>query len=63
MGAGCFAEYLFTLPQLFHALADGLDNSRHVRAGDRVLGFEKPSPHQAKNIRPPDHDMPDIGME
>jgi threonine dehydrogenase-like Zn-dependent dehydrogenase len=44
MGDGGFAEYLVTLAKLCHALADGLDDAGHVRARDRVLGFEEPRP-------------------
>ena len=57
------AEYRIARPKPCHALADGLHDSRHVRAGDRILRLEDPSPHEAKDIRPPGHDMPDIRMD
>ncbi len=63
MGADGFAKYLVTRPKLCHVLADGLDDSRHVRTGDRVLGSGKPGPHQAKDVGPPAHHVPDVRME
>src|SRR5205814_4018153 len=51
-----------TWPEPRHILANGVDDPRHVGAGDRVLGFPQPCAHQAKNVGPPAHDVPDIRM-
>ena len=57
------AEYRVARPKPCHAPADGLDDSRHVRAGDRVLGFGEPGSHQAEDIGPSAHDVPHIRMD
>jgi hypothetical protein len=63
MGGDGFAEHFVALSKPRDAPADRLDDSCHVRAGDRVPGFGKPGPHQSKDIGPTDHDMPDIRVD
>ncbi len=60
---GGFTKHLVTLPKPRHRLANTLDDSRDVRARNWVLGSEHPGSHQAKDIRPPGHDMPHVWMD
>src|SRR5665647_278251 len=63
LGDDRLAEYRVTRAKLRHALADALDDPRHVGTGDRVFGSGEPGSHQAEDIRLPGHDVPDIWMD
>jgi hypothetical protein len=63
LGDDRLAEYRAARTKPCHALADRLDDPRHVRTGDRVLGFGEPSSHQAEDIGSPTHDVPHIRMD
>jgi hypothetical protein len=59
--AGCgLAEDCITGLEPGDAAPHRVDDPRHVRPGDSVLGAKKPPTHEAEDDGTPGHDMPDV---
>jgi len=57
------AEHLVAGAKPGHVPAHCLDVARHIRSRDPVLRPAQPGSHQAQDVRPAGHHVPDVRMD